>query len=364
MFAIKRNRMRLYAFIIFVLALVWGVSVMVANAQTAVPTFNVTAVTRNQSVTISGVNFPPNQTFTVRMGPYGGYGVSGAVSSTQINTGNGAFTAQVAIPAAVNNMSRIAMRLDNGSIYFSYNWFWNNTTNPPSTVPERTGTNAPKIPPTTVRTINPTIGIEKIEGETVTFRTYDFPANQVFNVYMGSRASGGYSDYIGTFNSGNGSNQDVMITIPARIAHYGYMWLRLDSGQYSPYVGFDNPADVPLARGAGVAGAVPVRAANAPVWHGTPTITMCAVTAGNNVTFVGNNLTTNLDYTVRMNAFGTMGYNGYVVGTVSPGSNPSVRATFNLPPQLAAHQRVAVRLDAPGGYNAYNWFWNNTATVC
>lgn len=353
-----------YAIILLMIGVVWGFSAMLANAQTVVPTFTVQAVTRNNSVTISGVNFPPNQTFTVRMGPYGGYGVGGAVSTTAVNTGNGSFTTSIAIPAAVQNFSRIAMRLDNGSIYYSYNWFWNNTTNPAAPALDQRET-APKLPAANTRTVNPTIGIEQIEGETVSFQTYDFPANHTFNVFMGSRGSGGYSDYIGTFNSGDGSNQVVMVNIPPRIAHYGYIWLRLDSGVYSPYVGFDNPADISLQpRQGDTSGTPPQRAVNAPVWHGTPTITMCAVVAGNNVTFVSNNLTTNLDYTVRMNAFGTLGHNGYVVGTVSPGNNPSVRATFNIPGQLAGHQRIALRLDAAGGYNAYNWFWNNTATVC
>ncbi len=339
-------------------------SVWAVQAQTAVPTISITEVDRNNTVTISGKNFPTNQTFNVRMGHFGTLGIGGAESTTTVNSGNGAFTAKLAIPAAVHNYSRIAVRLENGSAYNSYNWFWNNST---ATAVQTTDDKKVVVSGKPAYSGIPTIEFIKVEGEQVTFKTNNFPPNQLFRVTMGSRASGGYSDFVTTFNSGDGANKEMSVTIPPRIAHYGYIWLRTQTthvNPYSAYVGFNNPAAVSnvQAKVDPPAGKPPV--AKLPVWHGTPTIKICGVAAGNEITFVTNNLTTNLDYTVRMNAFGTMGHNGSVVGTLSPGDDPSVRATFKIPAAFAGHGRIAIRLDAPGGYNAYNWFWNSNAAVC
>lgn len=93
------------------------------------PWFSISAVTRDVSVTISANNFPPNDSFTVMMGPYGTYGVGGYVVGTQNTDGGGAFTATYSIPAALAGSYKIAIRLQSPtSGYYAYNWFYNNTT--------------------------------------------------------------------------------------------------------------------------------------------------------------------------------------------------------------------------------------------
>jgi hypothetical protein len=93
------------------------------------PTFSITAVVRDSSVTISGSNFPPNDTFTVLMGPYGTKGVNGTnVGSTSTGSG-GSLSATYNIPSSLAGSTRIAIRLQSPtSGYFAYNWFWNSTT--------------------------------------------------------------------------------------------------------------------------------------------------------------------------------------------------------------------------------------------
>jgi len=59
----------------------------------------------------------------------------------------------------------------------------------------------------------------------------------------------------------------------------------------------------------------------------------------------------------------TMGINGIKVATLNSGEGGSFEATFDIPAELAKEERIAIRLEGPGGYNAYNWFWNNTAAV-
>jgi len=67
-----------------------------------------------------------------------------------------------------------------------------------------------------------------------------------------------------------------------------------------------------------------------------------------------------------MGAFGTTGVGGYTVGTLNSGAGGALTATFNIPQQLAGSYRIALRAQTAGAYPffAYNWFYNNTATVC
>jgi uncharacterized protein YraI len=93
-----------------------------------IPTFSISAVVRDQTVTITGRNFPAGRSFDVRMGTYGTQALGGTyVGST--NTGNGSFTATYNVPANLRGSTRIAIRLDGAGGYYSYNWFWNNTAN-------------------------------------------------------------------------------------------------------------------------------------------------------------------------------------------------------------------------------------------
>lgn len=95
----------------------------------ATPTFRISAVVRDQTVTISTANFPANQKFDVRMGLYGTAGINGTYVTT-IDSGNGgAFSQSFSIPANLRGLDRIAIRLDSASGHFAYNWFWNNSTN-------------------------------------------------------------------------------------------------------------------------------------------------------------------------------------------------------------------------------------------
>jgi hypothetical protein len=93
-----------------------------------VPTITITAVRANQTVTISAVNFPTNQKFEVRMGPFGTLGINGIVAGSQ-DSGTGEFTANYNIPAALQGSYRIAIRLDSAYGYYSFNWFYNSSTN-------------------------------------------------------------------------------------------------------------------------------------------------------------------------------------------------------------------------------------------
>lgn len=91
------------------------------------PTIRITAVAKDQTVTIQTADFPAGQKFTVRMGKIGTQAVNGIVVTTTDSGQGGAFTASYTIPAELRGQSQIAIRLESSSGYFSYNWFWNNT---------------------------------------------------------------------------------------------------------------------------------------------------------------------------------------------------------------------------------------------
>jgi hypothetical protein len=62
------------------------------------------------------------------MGRYGTKGIGGIeVAATESGSG-GSFTATYQIPYALRGHDRIAIRLQSAAGYYSYNWFYNNST--------------------------------------------------------------------------------------------------------------------------------------------------------------------------------------------------------------------------------------------
>ncbi|MGH8059178.1 MAG: LysM peptidoglycan-binding domain-containing protein [Candidatus Entotheonellia bacterium] len=94
----------------------------------AIPTFGIIGVVRDEWVTIRTANFPAGYKFDVLMGEYGTRGIGGAYVTTIDSGQGGSFTATVPIPRDFWGYQRIAIRLQGASGYHSYNWFYNNTT--------------------------------------------------------------------------------------------------------------------------------------------------------------------------------------------------------------------------------------------
>jgi len=93
---------------------------------TSFPYFFIQSVSRNNTVTIKGYNFPLKTKFNVLMAPRGNQAIGG-IFVTSFNTGNShTFVKTFAIPAQLYGVKQIAIRTQ-GSVYFAYNWFYNNT---------------------------------------------------------------------------------------------------------------------------------------------------------------------------------------------------------------------------------------------
>lgn len=91
------------------------------------PTFSISAVAKDASVTIKTANLPANDKFDVYMNTYGTKGVGG-VKVTSFDTGSGGTqTLTFTIPDGLKGLDRIAIRIQSPtSGYFAFNWFWNN----------------------------------------------------------------------------------------------------------------------------------------------------------------------------------------------------------------------------------------------
>jgi len=100
------------------------------NVYSGIPTFRITDVTKNKSVTIQTHNLPPGDEFKVLMGPIGTKARKGYFVDLVGSGSGGSKTFTFDIPHQLYGSYKIAIRLQSttGSGYFAYNWFYNNTT--------------------------------------------------------------------------------------------------------------------------------------------------------------------------------------------------------------------------------------------
>jgi LysM repeat protein len=200
-----------------------------------IPTFSIASVVEDETVTIRTANFPANDTFNVLMNYFGTGGIGGKVVDT-INSGDGgSFTANFRIPAFLHGESRIAIRLQSPrSGYFSYNWFWNDTSG------DRGGGDTPPPAPTKI----PTFSIQSVVRDTsVTIKTANFPANKTFVVRMGAMGTRGVGGIeVARFESGEGGSLTKTFEIPSRLRGSSRIAIRTDatSGGWFSYNWFWN----------------------------------------------------------------------------------------------------------------------------
>ena len=99
------------------------------GGTTGIPTFSISGVVRNKTVTITTSNFPANDSFDVLEGPMHSQGIGGVKVATIASGAGGTFTATFPIAAEFHGAYQIAIRLQSnkGTGYFAYNWFYNNT---------------------------------------------------------------------------------------------------------------------------------------------------------------------------------------------------------------------------------------------
>jgi hypothetical protein len=319
-----------------------GVSQVQASTY---PTFSISEVKTDESVTILTNNMPANKNFNVLMGEIGTKGIDGIIVATLNSDKGGSFLATFPIPEQLKGRAQIAIRLEGtDNPYYAYNWFWNDAKN--GTWPEDY---PPAQPPTCACNI-PTFSIKSVvKGEDVTITTYNFPKNVEFTVLMGKMWTRGINGIeVATLNSGEGGSFEATFDIPTELANEERIAIRLEgTGGYYAYNWFwNNTASTPPAE--------PVDG-----YSGYPYFFITAVQKDTTVSIKAYNLPKDTDFTVLMGKMWTMGINGIEVTTLNSGEGGTLEATFAIPAELAGEQRIAIRLQGEV-YYAYNWFWNNT----
>lgn len=213
----------------------------------------------------------------------------------------------------------------------------------------------------------PTITIEAVQrDQTVTVRTHNFPANRAFTVRMGPMGTRGIDGtVVATTDSGAGGTMNVTYNIPQGLQGSRQIAIRLDApGGYYAFNWFYNSTTGGAATGTPAATTTPGPTAT-PGPTGTPranipTFSIVSVERDSSVTIRTNNFPANQAFTVRMGALGTRGIDGTVAATTDSGSGGTFEATYTIPENLHGRSTIAIRLESPSGYYAYNWFYNNT----
>ena len=364
----------IFLFLMVSILLMLGFSTVSSSSQ-VVPTISIHSVVRDESVVVVGKNFPVNQTFTVRMGAMGTAGIGGVAVGSFSTGSSTSFQQTFQIPDSLKGSRQIAIRMDSNLGYYSFNWFYNN-----STAVTTSNTSSSTTPATTVSSYTgiPTFAISEVKvGESVTIRTSNFPPNQTFTVTMGpmyTRGIGG--TVITTFNSEDGGAFEKSFDIPDSLKESRMISIRTQTSHANPYFSYnwfynvpaetsttddddDEEEDDDSAGGTG-GGTTPV------VYTGIPTFKVCSVQKDSSVTIATTNWPANQTFTVTMGHFGAAGIGGTVAGTIDSGDGGALNVTLNIPANLKGLYRIAIRAQTAHAYPfyAYNWFYNNTASVC
>ena len=202
------------------------------SGYSGIPTFSISAVVEDETVTIMTNNFPAEKDFDVLMGKMGTKGVDGILVTT-INSGEGgAFSQTFNIPDDLLGEYQIAIRLQTKDGYFyAYNWFYNNTSDEtPAPDPGYSG-----IPTFSITAV--------VKDNTVTIETNNFPAEKEFDVLMGEMGTKGVDGIlVTTISSGEGGAFSQTFDIPEGLLGNYQIAIRLESttGGFYAYNWFYN----------------------------------------------------------------------------------------------------------------------------
>ncbi len=354
-----------------------------AESSGAVPLTEIIGVVRDDTVSVRTHHFPANTDFTVTMGHMGTRGINGYVVGT-INSGaGGSFDANFKIPPELYGSYQISIRLQSGGYYpyYSYNWFYNNSTGAPGTSPPPV---TPTEPPATPDYSGiPTFKIIAVKrNEAVTIETHNFPANQTFNITMGPMGTRGINGiHVGTLESDAGGQLTESYAIPAELHNHTKISIRAQTAHAYPYFAYNwfwnNDANVAADAGTGgvpadsstegdststTEGDSGASTSTGTSYYGIPVIVVTGVVRDKEVTFQTYNYPPNQDFTVTMGPMGTRGVNGIQVGTFNSGAGGSSTETMPIPAEYAGWHQISIRAQThhPYPYYSYNWFYNNT----
>ena len=195
--------------------------------------------------------------------------------------------------------------------------------------------------------------VSVVKNKSVTITTYNFPANDSFDVLEGPMHSQGIGGVkVATVASGAGGSFTATFPIAADFKGAYQIAIRLQSNTGSGYFAYNWFYNNTASGGGGSGGG----------YTGIPTFSISSVVKNKTVTIVTNNFPKNNKFNVLMGPMHTKGVNGYYVTNVSSGAGGTLTFTFNIPVELKGSYQISIRLESStgSGYFAYNWFYNNT----
>jgi hypothetical protein len=198
------------------------------------PTFAITAVARNNYVSILTEYLPADEDFIVTMGYMGTAGIGGYVVDTTNSGTGGQLALTYNIPPALYNQHQISIRMVSKQTgYYAFNWFYNNDANvSESTPPDST---APESPPAVLPSTYdgyPTFSIVKVvEDTSVEIAGTNFPPNDTFLVRMNLMFTQGIAGTIveTVTTDADGNLSDVEYNIPSLLYILNRIAIRLES---------------------------------------------------------------------------------------------------------------------------------------
>lgn len=208
----------------------------------------------------------------------------------------------------------------------------------------------------------PTFSILSVErDQSVTIKTFNFPANDTFKVLMGPMGTRGINGtQVDTIKSGEGGSFNKTFSIPAKLQGSYQIAIRLQSTTGSGYFAYNWFYNNTTG---GTNGTNPTATPNG--YSGFPTFSISSVVRDSTVTIKTNNLPPNDSFNVLMDVRGNRAINGIKVDTIDSDTGGTKTFTFDIPASLKGTPQIAIRLQSNtgSGYFAFNWFYNNTATV-
>ncbi len=207
------------------------------------PSFTITQVEADKSVSVDALNFPSKTSVEVTMNVAGTFGIGGYEIKSQTTSEKGSFTATYSIPEELAGVYLISIRIeDPASGYYGVNWFFNatypikvETTTAPETTPKPGETPASgtddKTTTDVVETYEgyPSVEINAVEKDIkVTIKAMNLPKDQKFDVFLGNlgaMADGGTK--VASMDTGKTGTVTATYDIPSDLAGLGQISVRI-----------------------------------------------------------------------------------------------------------------------------------------
>lgn len=210
-----------------------------ASAYTGYPLIYIEDVVEDSSVTVEATNLPAHDKFAVYMNYMGTRGVNGYRVGTVYSGAGGTLTSTFDIPTELYGEYKIAIRYQSvaGTGYYSYNWFYNNTTDGSSSDSDTdSGENT-----SSGYTGYPVFKIDSVVRDTsVTITIKNLPPDDEFKTlmnYYGTRGINGVK--VRSFGTGEGGTLEETFTIPEEFHGLRKIAIRIESKTGSGYFAYN-----------------------------------------------------------------------------------------------------------------------------